>query len=147
MHPVQFRTWIKAVQAQLGIPKSQKFTVTATHLRAMMLLPVRTVTEKQDRAMVAVGTICTLRPSEIIALDLCDLLRAIDGPGILGLEILNRKNDKTKQGLRQRVHKANDLRLCLIQAVDDYMLAAGLQVSPHTQKSAGHKKALDALAV
>eukprot|EP00961_Rhodomonas_salina_P282276 3813985-Rhodomonas_salina.1 len=77
----------------------------------MMLLPAKTVTEKLDRAMVAVGTICTLRPSKIIAIDLCDLLRAIDGPGTLSLEILNSKNDKTKQGLRPLARKANDPRL------------------------------------
>eukprot|EP00961_Rhodomonas_salina_P157394 2119619-Rhodomonas_salina.1 len=100
----------------------------------MMLLPAKNLTEKRDRAMVAVGTICALRPSEIIALDLCDLLRAIDGPGTLGLEILNCKNDKTKQGLRPRARKANDPRLCLIQAVDDYLLAAGLQLSQQCTK-------------
>eukprot|EP00961_Rhodomonas_salina_P283729 3834617-Rhodomonas_salina.1 len=106
--PAKFRIWVKTVQAQLGIPKKQKFTLTAHHLLAMMLLETVTKVQVRDKALVSLGTIFALRPSKIIALDVCDLLFDLDCPGTLALEILKRKNDKEKRCLRPRGCKAND---------------------------------------
>eukprot|EP00961_Rhodomonas_salina_P165276 2226440-Rhodomonas_salina.1 len=49
--PAKFRMWVKTVQAQLGIPKKQKFTLTAHLLRAMMLLEMVTKVQVRDKAL------------------------------------------------------------------------------------------------
>ena len=81
IHPQTFSYWGKAIVKQLGMPKREKWTIMACHLCKILFLPHTSLKMLRDLAVMAVGTVCALRPSEIMSLQLCDLLFDIYGPG------------------------------------------------------------------
>lgn len=137
MLPIQlqkFRAWIETIQKQLGVPKKLKFAILPEHLRAIFLLQRTTITDCRDVAIIGSGTIYALRPSEVIGIDTCDLLWDEDGPGTHAFDILRRKKDQTKHGLRPRAEKAQNPDLCILAILAEYQKRAGLTVSPNCTK-------------
>jgi hypothetical protein len=134
VHLQKFRSWIETIQKQLGVPKKLKFAILPEHLRAIFVLPRVTLSDSRDVAIVGTGTIFALRPSEVGNVDVCDLLWEEDGPGTLALDILRRKNDQTKHGLRPRAEKAVNPELCILAIVAEYQKRAGIKVSPNCTK-------------
>eukprot|EP00961_Rhodomonas_salina_P234100 3163699-Rhodomonas_salina.1 len=123
MLPIQlqkFRAWIETIQKQLGVPKKLKFAILPEHLRAIFLLQRTTITDCRDVAIIGSGTIYALRPSEVIGIDTCDLLWDEDGPGTHAFDILRRKKDQTKHGLRPRAEKAQNPDLCILAILAEY---------------------------
>ena len=134
IHPQTFSDWGKAIVKQLGMPKREKWTIMACHLRKILFLPRTSLKMLRDLAVMAVGTVCALRPSEIMRLQLCDLLFDIDGPGTLALLLWVRKNDGNKSGLWPRILKGTVPETCIILLLKAYIAAAKLVVHPECSK-------------
>ena len=69
---------------------------SASQLRLILRLQRHTLSWLRDISILALGTMCALRPSEILRLDVCDVLSNIDGIGTLAVCIWFRfiGNDK-----------------------------------------------------
>jgi hypothetical protein len=128
------KQWTTAFERLCGCPKVDRLAITAAHLRAALHLPRTRLRDIRDTLIVAVGTLCALRVSELTQLDLCDVLFDFDAPGIMALRIKKRKNDTKRAGLWPRIglpaNPAHDVQMLARQ----WMAHAGLQVHPACEK-------------
>ena len=141
--PERIRWWATAATKRLGLPQSEKFPVLATHIRAFLRIPRTSLRMLRDVTMLCVGTICALRSSELLKLDVCDVLDGIDGKGTMGILLWKRKNDGHKRGLYPRIGQAKDASLCVIALVRTYLRRTGLTVSPKCTKGTYRRSPCD----
>ena len=111
------------------MPKKEKMLLNACQLRLILRLPRGSITRLRNVSIIALGTICALRPSEIMRLDVCDVIWNIDGAGTLALCLWYRKNDGPKRGLWPRVMEGAFQETCVLILLRLYMQAANLSIS------------------
>ena len=138
------RSWVEAMKRGLGVPSKPKFQILSSHIRCILQLPRTTLTLTRDIAIMAIGTMCALRVSEILRIDVCDLLWDHDGPDTLAICIWKRKNDQGKRGLYPRIAAAVNRALCVIALLRAYCAANNLVVSPHCTKTKYSRSPCDA---
>lgn len=132
-HQREIKAWIKAFERVCGVPRRDKLAITSTHLKAVLSLPRNTLRSFRDVSIVALGTICALRVSEITELDVCDLLFDFE-PGTLAVRIKKRKNDQKRAGLWPRIGHASNAKFDVILLLRSWLLRAGLQVEQGCEK-------------
>ena len=116
---------VKALKKNIGIPKHRKYKISVPHFKAILIMPKPNLIVLQDAVMVLIGVACSLRLSELIDLDLCDLIFDIDGPHTLGINVKRRKQDHFREGLRPRIGPPNDPRFDLISLVRQLLKITG----------------------
>ena len=134
VHARQLGEWTHALVHQLGMPKKQKWTVLACHVRKVLELPRTSISRIRNMCIMALGTVCALRPSEVMRLQPCDLVWDIDGPGTLALLLWVRKNDGNKQGLWPRICQGKLPETCILILLKLYLKVSGIAVHPECTK-------------
>ncbi len=136
---VHVRVWARLV----GRPTALLFPVHRLLVAAMLRFRDLSDRDDRDRLMVALATICCLRVSELLALQICDLwfdFHAGYGiPGFLGtlvVHISRCKNDCERKGHHPAVGRALDPDLDLVHQLKVWLRNHGLRVSSLCQKSA-----------
>ena len=132
----EFSSWTRCLSRLVGRPSALLFPVHRLMVAAMLRMRPDSDRDNRDRLMVALATICCLRVSELIALQLCDVWFDFHtGYGIPGfhgtaaIHVAWRKNDCERKGHHPAIGRALDSAL-------HWMAKHGLRVSPHCQKAA-----------
>jgi len=125
-HAVQFsrkqvRQWLKAYECLRGMPTKEQPAVSRTQLKRILGLSRRRLRHLRDTLIVALGSLCALRPQEIAALDVCDMLLDHDGPGTLAVRVKKRKNDRQRHGLWPRVGTAKKVKYDVINLLKQWL--------------------------
>ena len=88
---------LRGIRRTIGAAKQGKAPATADVLMQMLALCPATLAGKRDRALLAFGFAGAFRRSELVALDVADLVEAPDG-----LRVLIRKARPTRKGRGRR---------------------------------------------
>ena len=139
----EFAAWTRCLARLVGRPTALLFPVHRLLVATMLRFRGLSVRDDRDRLMVALATICCLRVSELLALQVCDLwfdFHAGYGiPGFLGtlaVHIARRKNDCERKGHHPAVGRALEPDLDLVHQLNVWLRNHGLRVSTLCQKSA-----------
>jgi integrase len=126
--------WLTAFARLCGTPKLDKLAITATHLKSIMSLPRPTLTTTRDTLIVALGTVCAMRVSELVDLDVCDVLFDFDAPHVAAIRIKKRKNDQKRAGLWPRLGPAHHPQFDIQALLREWMQRAELHVHAGCEK-------------
>jgi hypothetical protein len=139
----EFSSWTRCLSRLVGRPSALLFPVHRLMVVAMLRMRPDSDRDNRDRLMVALATICCLRVSELIALQLCDVWFDFHtGYGIRGfhgtaaIHVAWRKNDCERKGHHPAIGRALDSALDILHQLRHWMAKHGLIVSPHCQKAA-----------
>ena len=130
------RDWLMAIRKNRGLPSTPKFKILPAHLKMAMQLPWSTLARLRDVVMFTIGTICALRASEVVELDVCDLSWDHDGPDTLMLRIKHLKNRKFREGLFPRIGASRNRRFDVLHMIRMYLRWAKLGVKEGCTKKA-----------
>jgi integrase len=133
-HQKEIKAWTKAFERLCGVPRRDKLAITSTHLKAILSSPRSSLRCLRDSAIVALGTVCALRVSEILELDVCDLLFDFE-PGTLAVRVKKRKNDQKRAGLWPRVGRALNRQFDIISLCQTWLSRSGLRVHDMCEKA------------
>jgi integrase len=133
IHRQHVKTWIKAFERLCGVPRRDKMAITATHLKAILSAPRTTLCQLRDTLIICLGTVCALRVSEVLQLDVCDVLFDFE-PGVMALRVKKRKNDQKRAGLWPRIGHALSRRFDLIHLTREWLRRADLVVQSNCEK-------------
>jgi hypothetical protein len=128
--------WTIALRRNRGLPATPKFKILPSHIKAMLMRPIASLTHLRDILIVAIGTTCALRAGEIRDLDLCDTSWNHDGPDTLMLRIKLRKQAKGREGLYPRIGASREPRFDILKLLRLYIRWAGLATKEHCSKTA-----------
>jgi integrase len=128
------KAWIKAFERLCGVPRRDHAVVTATHLKAILSAPRTSLRHLRDTLIVAVGTVCALRVSELIELDVCDVLFDFE-PNVLAMRVKKRKNVQKRAGLWPRIGVAVDPRFDIIALLREWLLRTGRRITAGCEKA------------
>jgi integrase len=133
-HQKEIKAWTKAFERLCGVPRRDKLAITSTHLKAVLSTPRSTLRDIRDITIVALGTVCALRVSELIELDVCDLLFDFE-PNTMAVRVKKRKNDQKRAGLWPRVGRASCPRYDIISLCLTWLARSGLHVRESCEKA------------
>jgi site-specific recombinase XerD len=112
----------RGIRRRLGTRPDQKAPATAKAIASMIKrIPAQTLAGKRDRALLLIGFAGALRRSELVALDLDDVVRV--GEGAL-LRIRKSKTDQEGRGAEVPIPHGSKLRP--LEALDLWTTAAGI---------------------
>jgi integrase len=126
--------WITAFERLCGAPKLDKLAITPTHIKGILAMPRPTLTNVRDALIVALGTVCAMRVSEILDLDVCDVLFNFDAPQVMAVRIKKRKNDHKRAGLWPRVGPARHPQFDIQALTREWLQRAALSIHPGCEK-------------
>jgi site-specific recombinase XerD len=112
---------MRGIRRTIGTTKVQKSPATADVVRSMLDGCPDTLKGKRDRALLALGFAGAFRRSELVALQVEDL---IEGPDGFRITIRRSKTDQEGQGQEIAVPRGSKLRP--VAAVQDWLAAAGI---------------------
>lgn len=119
------RAAMKGARRKIGIAPKQKAAATADILAAMMMRTPDTLAGKRDRALLALGFAGAFRRSELVALDVADLIEAPDG---LRIMVRRSKVDQEGRGFEKAIPHGRLIRpVALLQ---DWLDAACITEGP-----------------
>lgn len=137
----EFSAWTRCLSRLVGRPSALLFPIHRLLVVAMLRSRPDLDRDNRDRLMVALATICCLRVSELIALQLCDVWfdfhTGYGVPGFQGtaaIHVAKRKNDCERKGHHPAVGRARDPALDILHQLRFWMAEHGLRVSPLCQK-------------
>ena len=116
---------LRGIRRTIGSAKQGKAPATADVLMQMVALCPATLAGKRDRALLAFGFAGAFRRSELVALDVADLVEAPDG-----LRVLIRKSKTDQEGQGQEVAIPRGYRLRPVEAVQTWLAAAEISAGP-----------------
>lgn len=116
---------LRGIRRSIGAAPVRKAPATADLLRQMLDRYPDTLKGRRDRALLALGFAGAFRRSELVALRVEDLTETADG-----LRVLIRKSKTDQEGLGQEVAILRGTRLRPVQAVQDWLRAAGIEEGP-----------------
>ena len=114
-----------AADRAIGAAPEQKAPATADRIAAMAALAPDTLAGKRDRALLLLGFARAFRRSELVALQVEDLLEAEGGYRVL---IRRSKTDQEGQGQEIAIPAGGKLRA--VEAVKAWLAAAGIAEGP-----------------
>ena len=94
----EVRATMKGIRRRIGVAPKRKAAATAEIVAAMLMRIPDTMTGKRDRALLALGFARAFRRSELVALDVADLVEHTDG---LRVTVRRSKTDQEGQGARR----------------------------------------------
>lgn len=121
----RFREAIKGLKRTVGAaPKDRKKAILFHDLVAMVRQCPMTVIGRRDVALLLVGWACGLRRSEIVALDVDDIVWESQGAGII---IRRSKTDQAAEGTMVPLFYGRDSELCPVKAMKLWLEISGIQ--------------------
>jgi integrase len=121
------RTVARGIRRTLGVAAKQKAPVLVSELRAMLATLPPGLLGRRDRALLLVGFAAALRRSELVALNVEDVVFGDDG---LTITIRRSKTDQEGVGRPVGVPFGAAPDTCPVRAVRAWLEAAGLTTGP-----------------
>jgi len=115
------RTVLAGIRRTKGAPPARKAPVTAERLATMLGHTSPGLIGLRDRALLSLGFLAALRRSELVALDVADLVDAPDG-----LRVIIRRSKPDKEGQGHEVAVLTGPNLRAGEAVKAWLAAAGI---------------------
>jgi site-specific recombinase XerD len=116
------RVILAGIRRTLGMAPKRKQAATADRIRAMLDACPDTMIGIRDRALLALGFAGAFRRSELVALQVSDLVEVPDGYRVL---IRRSKTDQTGEG--QEIVVPRGAKIRPVQAVQAWLQASGIQ--------------------
>lgn len=116
---------IKGARRKLKVAPKQKAAATAEVLTAILMRTPDTLTGKRDRALLALGFAGAFRRSELVALDVADL---VEDPEGLRVRVRRSKTDQEGRGLEKAIPHGRFIRP--VALVREWLDAAGIVEGP-----------------
>lgn len=115
------RRVVRGIRRTIGASQAQKAPVTAEVLAAMLSHVPAGLAGKRDRALLTLGFSGAFRRSELVGLDVGDLIEHPDG-----LRVLIRRSKTDQEGQGHEVAIPHGRHLRPVEAVRDWLEAAGI---------------------
>ena len=119
------RAVLRGIRRTIGTTPNRKAPATADVLMEMLRLCPDTLAGKRDRALLALGFAGAFRRSELVALEVADLVEAPDGFRVM---IRHSKTDQEGQGAEIAIPRGYRLRP--VEAVHTWLAAAEISNGP-----------------
>lgn len=119
------RAVLKGARRKVGVAPNQKAAATVDILQMLLAQTPQTLTGKRDRALLALGFAGALRRSELVALDVEDLVQAPEG---LRVRIRKAKTDQEGRGAEIAIPHGRYVRP--VALVWDWLDAADITTGP-----------------
>ena len=119
------RAVLRGIRRIIGSARRGKAPATADVMKQVLALCPDTLAGKRDRALLALGFAGAFRRSELVALQVEDLVETPDG---LRVTIRRSKTDQEGQGAEVPILRGTRLRP--VAAVQDWLAAAGITKGP-----------------
>ena len=119
------RATMKGIRRRAGVAPVQKAAATAEILAALLMRTPDTLAGKRDRALLALGFAGAFRRSELVALDVADL---VEDPEGLRVRVRRSKTDQEGRGLEKAIPHGRFIRP--VALVRDWLDAAGIVEGP-----------------
>ncbi len=116
---------LRGIRRQIGVAQVRKAPTTARVLTAMLRKIPDSLIGKRDRATLLLGFAAALRRSELVALEVADLVRTPEG---MLVHLGRSKTDQDGEGYEVAVPHGS--RLKPIEAVEQWLAAAGITEGP-----------------
>jgi site-specific recombinase XerD len=116
---------LRGIRRTIGSAKQCKAPATADLMRQMLDCCDGSLRGKRDRALLALGFAGAFRRSELVALQVEDLVEVPDG-----LRVLIRRSKTDQEGAGQEVPILRGTKLRPVAAVQDWLAAAGITEGP-----------------
>lgn len=116
---------MRGIRRETGAAPDQKAAATADRLRDMLATLPDTLTGKRDRALLALGMAGAFRRSELVGLEVRDLVRMPEG-----LQVTIRRSKTDQEGRGQVIAILRGSRLRPVRAVQDWLETAGIADGP-----------------
>lgn len=113
---------LRGIRRTIGVARTRKTPAIAAKLRAMVLLAPANLTGLRDRALLLMGFAGAFRRSELVALDVADILQVESG-----LLIRIRKSKTDQEGVGASIAIARGDVACPVEALRAWLEAAGIQ--------------------
>lgn len=133
------RATLRGIRRTVGTAKAQKAPATAERVAAMLAAIPDTLRGKRDRALLVLGFAGAFRRSELVALRVEDLTETAEG---LRVRIARSKTDQEGEG--QEIAIPAGTRLRPLEAVRDWIAAAGIEAGPIFRRISKGGNVLDA---
>ncbi|GJE57315.1 site-specific integrase [Methylobacterium thuringiense] len=121
----EVRATMKGIRRRVGVKPEQKAAATDDVIISLLRATPDTLTGKRDRALLALGFAGAFRRSELVALDVADLVEDKDG---LRVRIAKSKTDQEGQGAEVAIPHGRYIRP--VALVRDWLEAAGIMEGP-----------------
>jgi site-specific recombinase XerD len=121
----EVRSALKGIRRRIGAASAQKSPATAEIIGAMLSHCPPTLTGKRDRALLALGFSGAFRRSELVALDVSDLVDDRDG-----LRITIRKSKTDQEGRGHEIAIPHGRHVRPVALVKEWIATAGLAEGP-----------------
>ena len=143
--PLAFRemaAWMKPLRRLIAAPAGVTSRLWPCHIQAFLSAQVDDGLQERNALMIAIGTVGAMRPSELVALDVCDWIAAFETDRhmrFLGdaAYIKRQKNDQQGVGMYKRFAYGSTPRSCIPSRIHAYMLRFGLVRHPNCEKWSG----------
>ncbi|MCJ2124761.1 site-specific integrase [Methylobacterium sp. J-077] len=119
------RAAIRGARRRIGVAPTQKAAATAEILAAILMRTPDTLTGKRDRALLALGFAGVFRRSELVALDVADL---IEDPEGLRVRVRRSKTDQEGRGIEKAIPHGRFIQP--VRLVREWLEAAGIVEGP-----------------
>jgi site-specific recombinase XerD len=119
------RAAMKGARRKVGVAPIQKTAAAAEVLAALLMQTPDTMTGKRDRALLALGFAGAFRRSELVALDVADL---VEDPEGLRVRVRRSKTDQEGRGLEKAIPHGRFIRP--VALVREWLDAAGIAEGP-----------------
>lgn len=117
----EVRAAMKGIRRRIGVAPKRKAAATAEIVAAMLMRIPDTMTGKRDRALLALGFAGAFRRSELVALDVADLVEHADG---LRVTVRRSKTDQEGQGVEKAIPHGRFIRP--VALLREWLDAAGI---------------------
>lgn len=121
----EVRAVMKGIRRRIGVAPKRKAAATAEIVAAMLMRMPDTMTGKRDRALLALGFAGAFRRSELVALDVADLVEHADG---LRVTVRRSKTDQVGQGIEKAIPHGRFIRP--VALLREWLGAAGITEGP-----------------
>ncbi|MCJ2070049.1 tyrosine-type recombinase/integrase [Methylobacterium sp. J-030] len=119
------RATMKGIRRRVGVAPTQKAAATVDVLQMLLARIPDTLTGKRDRALLALGFAGAFRRSELVALDVADL---IEDPEGLRVMVRRSKVDQEGRGFEKAIPTGRFIQP--VRLVREWLSAAGITVGP-----------------
>ncbi|GEL44565.1 integrase [Methylorubrum extorquens] len=121
----EVRAAMKGIRRRIGVAPKRKAAATAEIVAAMLMRMPDTMTGKRDRALLALGFAGAFRRSELVALDVADLVEHADG---LRVTVRRSKTDQIGAGIDKAIPHGRFIRP--VALLWEWLDAAGITEGP-----------------
>ena len=121
------RRVVRGIRREKGTAPDRKAPVTGPELRAMLAGLGTGLAAARDRAILLLGFHGAFRRSELVALDVADLIRVREG---LRVNVRRSKTDQEGAGMIKAIVPMPDVEVCAVSAVQEWLRASGVTDGP-----------------